>query len=119
MCVTYYPKVMLSTETSQKIPVLMLRVAVTTRKPPRATIRQYSDEQRSCDTRSAAEDTNSNAQISYDCTPCTDHSDCPRDTTTQNINSNVVDAQDDEEDHMHDWLELLCKFVGWICCRRY
>ena len=96
----------------------MLRVAVTTRKPPRATIRQYSDEQRSCDTRSAAEDTNSNAQISYDCTPCTDHSDCPRDTTTQNINSNVVDAQDDEEDHMHDWLELLCKFVGWICCRR-
>ncbi|RVW62595.1 TMV resistance protein N [Vitis vinifera] len=82
------------------------------------TMMEYSDEQRSCDTRSAAEDTNSNAQTSYDWTQCTEHSDSPMDTTTQIINSNVVDAQDDEEDHMHDWLELLCKFVGWICCRR-
>ncbi|KAL6315390.1 hypothetical protein AAG906_000500 [Vitis piasezkii] len=80
---------------------------------------EYNDEQRSCDTRSAAEDTNSNTQTSYDCTQCTECSDSPMDTTTQNINSNVVDAQDDEEDQMHNWLELLCKFVGWICCRRY
>ncbi|XP_034675715.1 disease resistance protein RPV1-like isoform X1 [Vitis riparia] len=83
------------------------------------TMIEYNDEQRSCDTRSAAEDTNSNPQTSYDCTQCTEHSDSPMDTTTQNINSNVVDAHDDEEDHMHNWLELLCKFVGWICCRRY
>ncbi|KAJ9672181.1 hypothetical protein PVL29_025708 [Vitis rotundifolia] len=83
------------------------------------TMIEYNDEQRSCDTRSAAEDTNSNAQTSYDSTQCTEHSDCPMDTTTQNVNSNVVDAQDDEEDHTHDWLELLCKFVEWICCRRY
>ncbi|XP_034675714.1 disease resistance protein RPV1-like isoform X2 [Vitis riparia] len=80
---------------------------------------EYNNEQRSCDTRSAAEDTNSNTQTSYDCTQCTECSDSPMDTTTQNINSNVVDAQDDEEDQMHNWLELLCKFVGWICCRRY
>ncbi|KAJ9691429.1 hypothetical protein PVL29_013568 [Vitis rotundifolia] len=56
------------------------------------TMIEYSDEQRSFDTRSAAEDTNSNAQASYDCTQCTEHSDSPMDTTTQNINSNVVDA---------------------------
>ncbi|XP_034674575.1 disease resistance protein RPV1-like [Vitis riparia] len=54
------------------------------------TMIEYNDEQRSCDTRSAAEDTNSNAQTSYDCTQCTEHSDSPMDTTTQNINSNVA-----------------------------
>ncbi|XP_034677016.1 disease resistance protein RUN1-like isoform X2 [Vitis riparia] len=79
---------------------------------------EYNDEQRSCDTRSAAEETNTNAQTSYHYSQCTELSDSAMDTTTQNINSDV-DAQDDEEDHMHNWLELLCKFVQWICCRRY
>ena len=36
------------------------------------TMIEYNDEQRSCDTRSAAEDTNSNPQTSNDCTDCTD-----------------------------------------------
>ncbi|CBI17047.3 unnamed protein product, partial [Vitis vinifera] len=35
------------------------------------TMIEYNDEQRSCDTRSAAEDTNSNPQTSNDCTHCT------------------------------------------------
>ncbi|XP_034674569.1 disease resistance protein RUN1-like [Vitis riparia] len=35
------------------------------------TMTEYSDEQRSCDTISAAEDTNSNPQTSNDCTHCT------------------------------------------------
>ena len=43
----------------------------------------------------------------------------PMDTTTQNVINNAVDAQDDEDDRTHNWLELLCNFVQWICCRRY
>ncbi|KAL6315270.1 hypothetical protein AAG906_000353 [Vitis piasezkii] len=35
------------------------------------TMIEYNDEQRSCDSRSAAEDTNSNPQTSNDCTDCT------------------------------------------------
>ena len=75
---------------------------------------EYNDEQRSRDdTRSAAEDASSaTAQTSYHHTP-------PMDTTTQNANDNVVDAQDDEDDRTHNWLELLCNFVQLICCRRY
>ena len=61
---------------------------------------EYNDEQRSCDTGSAAEA----------------GGDPPTDTTTQNVNNNVVDAQDDEEDRMHNWLGLLCNFVQRICC---
>ncbi|CBI33322.3 unnamed protein product, partial [Vitis vinifera] len=61
--------------------------------------------QRSCDTRSAVEDTNTDAQRSCD-------------GAMQNIDGNGVDAQDHEMDHMHRWLELLCKFVHWICCTR-
>ena len=76
---------------------------------------EYNDEQSSRDdTRSAAEDASTaTAQTSYHHTP-------PMDTTTQNANNNVVDAQDDDEDdRTHKWLELLCNFVQWICCRRY
>uniref|UniRef100_F6GW25 TMV resistance protein N n=1 Tax=Vitis vinifera TaxID=29760 RepID=F6GW25_VITVI len=126
MCVTYYPKVAIDKQywsnewRRLKASFHSLDAPVEVKECGYYLIytRDYSDEQRSCDTRSAAEDTNSNAQTSYDWTQCTEHSDSPMDTTTQIINSNVVDAQDDEEDHMHDWLELLCKFVGWICCRR-
>ncbi|KAJ9691428.1 hypothetical protein PVL29_013567 [Vitis rotundifolia] len=147
MCVTYYPKVAIDNQYYLDTPVevkecgyyLICTRDVINRNIPKdtstdaqrscdnteatkrdhQTMIEYSDEQRSCDTRSAAEDTNSKAQTSYDCTQCTEHSDSPMDTTTQNIDSNVVDAQDDEEEHMHNWLELLCKYVQWICCRRY
>ena len=61
--------------------------------------------QRSCESRSAVEDTNTDAQRSCD-------------GAMQNIDGNGVDAQDHEMDHMHRWLELLCKFVHWICCTR-
>ncbi|RVW38658.1 TMV resistance protein N [Vitis vinifera] len=54
---------------------------------------------------SAVEDTNTDAQRSCD-------------GAMQNIDGNGVDAQDHEMDHMHRWLELLCKFVHWICCTR-
>ena len=35
-------------------------------------------------------------------------------STTQDIDGNGVDAQDHEMDHIHRWLELLCKFAHWI-----
>ena len=49
----------------------------------------------------------------------TDHDHSSIDTIKQNIDDNAVDAQDDEEDHMHKWLYLLCKSIQWICCWRY
>ncbi|KAL6344320.1 hypothetical protein AAG906_037895 [Vitis piasezkii] len=60
----------------------------------------------SCDTSSAVEDTNTDVERSCD-------------GTTLNIDGNGVDAQDHEMDHMHRWLELLCKFVHRICCTRH
>ena len=63
-------------------------------------------QRRSCDTSSAVEDTNTDVERSCD-------------GTTLNIDGNGVDAQDHEMDHMHRWLELLCKFVHWICCTRH
>ncbi|RVW38662.1 hypothetical protein CK203_077558 [Vitis vinifera] len=60
----------------------------------------------SCDTSSAVEDTNTDVERSCD-------------GTTLHIDGNGVDAQDHEMDHMHRWLELLCKFVHWICCTRH
>ena len=68
------------------------------------------------------EDAIASAQTSYHHTQFPEHSDDrspPMDTTTQNVINNVVDAQDDEDDRTHNWLELLCNFVQWICCRRY
>ena len=83
---------------------------------------EYNDEQRSDDnTRSAAEDASATAQKNYHHTQFTECNDSPpMDTTTQNAKNNVVDAKDDDEDdRRHNWLELLCNFVQWICCRRY
>ena len=80
---------------------------------------QYPDVQRCCGTKSVAEDINANGQSCWDDTHSTDHDHSSMDTITQNIDDNVVDAQDDEEDHMHKWLYLLCKSIQWICCRRY
>ena len=79
---------------------------------------QYPDVQRCCDTKSVPEDTNVNAQSCCDDTHSTEHNHSPMDTITHNVDDNVVDAQDEEEDHMHKWLDLLCKSVQWICCRR-
>ncbi|KAL6344258.1 hypothetical protein AAG906_037822 [Vitis piasezkii] len=61
--------------------------------------------QRSCDTRSTVEDTNTDVERHCDGTTL--------------IDGIGVDAQDHEMDHMHRWLELLCKFVHWICCTRH
>ena len=58
------------------------------------------------------------AQCCCDDTHSTEHNHSPMDTITHNVDDNVVDAQDEEEDHMHKWLDLLCKSVQWICCRR-
>ena len=82
---------------------------------------EYNDEQRNDDnTRSAAEDASATAQKNYHHTQFTECNDPPpMDTTTQNVNNNVVEAQDNEDDRTHKWLELLSNFVQWICCRRY
>ena len=85
---------------------------------------EYNDEQRSCDTSTSsaveAEDVSAIAQTNYHHTQFTERNHPSMYTTTQNINYNVVDAQDDEEeDHTHNWLELLCNVVQWICGRRY
>ncbi|KAL6343071.1 hypothetical protein AAG906_017883 [Vitis piasezkii] len=61
--------------------------------------------QRSCDTRSTIEDTNTDVERHCDGTTL--------------IDGIGVDAQDHEMDHMHRWLELLCKFVHLICCTRH
>ncbi|RVW38656.1 hypothetical protein CK203_077553 [Vitis vinifera] len=70
------------------------------------TISQLYNVEVSSDTSSAVEDTNTDVERSYN-------------GTTLNIDGNGVDAQDHEMDHMHRWLELLCKFVHWICCTRH
>ncbi|RVW33168.1 TMV resistance protein N [Vitis vinifera] len=62
---------------------------------------QYPDVQRCCDTKSVPEDTNVNAQSCCDDTHSTEHNHSPMDTITHNVDDNVVDAQDEEEDHMH------------------
>ncbi|KAL6316977.1 hypothetical protein AAG906_024516 [Vitis piasezkii] len=43
-----------------------------------------------------------------------DHDHSSMDTITRNIDDNVVDAQDDEEDHIPKWLYLLCKSIQRI-----
>ncbi|KAJ9676226.1 hypothetical protein PVL29_024964 [Vitis rotundifolia] len=72
---------------------------------------QHPDVRRCCGTKSVAEDINANGQSCWDDTHGTDHDHSSMDTITQNIDDNVVDAQDDEEDHMHKWLYLLCKSI--------
>ena len=52
-------------------------------------------------------------------TQSTGHNHFPMGTITKNIDDNAVDAQDEEDDYMHKWLELLCQFVQWICCKTY
>ena len=87
---------------------------------------EYNDKQRRCDTDTntsssvEAEDATATAQTNYHHTvQFTERNDPSMVTTTQNVNNNVVDAQDDEEDRTHNWLERHCNFVQRICCRRY
>ena len=77
---------------------------------------ENNDVQRSCDTRSAAENATASAQRSYRHTQFTERNSDPAamDTTIQNVSNNVVDTQDDEDDHIYNWFGLFRKFVGWI-----
>ncbi|RVW96819.1 TMV resistance protein N [Vitis vinifera] len=77
-------------------------------------------QRRSCDTSSALEDTNTDVERSCDGTTLNiDGNGVDAQDHEMDHMGNGVDAQDHEMDHMHRWLELLCKFIHWICCTRH
>ena len=84
------------------------------------TISQLYNVEVSCDTSSAVEDTNTDVERSCDGTTLNiDGNGVDAQDHEMDHMGNGVDAQDHEMDHMHRWLELLCKFVHWICCTRH
>lgn len=80
---------------------------------------ESNDEETSCDTGSAAEDATAGAQTSYHDTRFTERNNDPAMDTKQNVSTNVVDTQDDEDDHIYNWFKLFRIFVHWIFGKRY